>query len=262
MNPFIGRIRIPAHLSAIAVSGLCLLGLSTRAQADLTVITHMSMSGAVMKNLPAAAQANINDVMSESTTFVSGKKYRVTTALLSIIVDHDKNQVILLNDTHKTYTIVPLDPNAANRFATGGGAAVAIPNAAGADYDVEDTGRSTTLLGHKVRHYVVTVHMDLPNQGEMSVREDILAAQDFPEQEMETFNSLTPAMPGTTQIKGVPLKTVSTTTGGILGGMTTTQEVISISTKPIPAYFFTIPEGYTQVQSPQSPPGTPPSPSQ
>src|SRR5579862_4322763 len=174
-----GMIPLFTRGGATAVCGLCLLYVfaPAKARADLTIITRMSMSSPVMNNLPAAARADINDMMSESQTYVSGKKYRVTTPILSILVDRDKNQLILIDDSRRIYTISPFDPASASRYApNGGGMGANIPNAASVDYDVQDTGRSTTLLGHKVRHYVVTVHMNLRVQGEITSREDILAA--------------------------------------------------------------------------------------
>jgi|SRR5579883_1917118 len=249
MKMFVAIRKLGIVLAAAAGAGL--LFLANPARADLTLVTHMTMKSPMMRNMPPSAQAQMNSLM-QFTIYSSGKKVRVASPMFSMIIDPDNKKMDMINDTAKTYTEMPFDPTKAFGMLPGG--AGGMNPMSGADYNVVDTGKTTMFLGHKVRHYVVTSHINTPNTGEMTIHSDILAAQDLPAADMQAFTNISSYQSGKTHVVGVPFKTVTTVTGGPMGTMTMTQTVTSLSTKPIPAYFFMVPSGYTQSQQPSGMP--------
>ncbi|HEX5324121.1 MAG TPA: DUF4412 domain-containing protein [Capsulimonadaceae bacterium] len=250
------RFRKLAAIAVIAISTCAGLA-ATPARADLTFLIHMDIQSPMFQNMPADARAQMNSLM-QMTMFLNGQKMRVNTAVVSVLVDQQAKTLTMINDKAKSYSVSPYDPIVAQQMMQGPGGMF---SGAGSDYKVVDTGKTTTFLGHKVKHFVVTAHLSSPNTGDMTIHSDILAAQDLPPADMAAYNSMTAAAAsGKAHVEGIPLKTVTTVTGGTMGTMTVTQTVTSISTKPIPANLFAIPTGYTRTTQPMVQPGMPGAP--
>ena len=230
------------------LAGAIALGtLAGACHADITTVSHTHMDMPSMHaggaQLPAATQAQI-DKMSDSTTYMSGHKMRVDTVMMSFISDPDTGKMWSLNNTAHTYSVTAVDPAQIKQMvqtltkSPGAGAP-------GSNFKVTDTGRTTKILGHTARHYLVKMTMTIMGRT-TTMTQDILAAQDLPAADMGLYGGLSG---GAGQIHGLPLVTTTKFVGGFSDGMTMKQVVTSISMDPIPASTFTVPDGYTQTES-------------
>jgi hypothetical protein len=231
-------------LAIITVSGLS-------ARADVTMTTRMTMDSPMMDQARSRMGPNqvaaINNMM-RSMTYMSGKRYRVDSAIMSVIVDAGTKQMTMLNDTQHTYFVIPINPGALKGMMGGAGAAMA----AGHSVKVVDTGKTTRYLGHTCRHYILTMTINMPQTGTMTMHSDILAAQDLPGLDAGVYQALAmQAGVNGNQMTGVPLLTVTKMSGrGPAGNMTMTQQVMSLSTAPISASRFEVPSGYRKTTQP------------
>lgn len=236
-------------LALCLCSALCVWTATPQpASADVTIALHMSVNMPGMPNMPGGQNAMIDRFL-DSTMYIAPKEFRYNTAFMSVIADPADKKMTFINDTAKTYSIMPYDPAAARAMMPGG----APGGGALKEYKAVDTGRTTTFLGHKVRHYIVTEVVQAPNMGDMTIHADVLAAQDLPNSDMDAYQGLSNDIPGTTHMKGIPLKMVMKMAGGPVGTMTLVMQATSVSTAPIPASTFQIPEGYTQTTAPTAP---------
>ncbi|BDI28912.1 hypothetical protein CCAX7_009630 [Capsulimonas corticalis] len=214
-------------------------------RADITTVTHMSMDMPGMHNgpqMPAAAQAQL-DSMSNTTTYMSGHKVRTDSSFMSFIVNPDAGKMWFLNNTAHTYTVTPFDAAQSKQMMQSilKGRAVDM-NAA--NYKVTDTGRTTKILGHTARHYIVKMSMTLMGQA-TTMTQDILAAQDLSAADTGAFGGGS----GPGQVHGLPLVTTTTYHSGLTEGMISKQVVTSLTTTPIPASTFDLPDGYTLTEN-------------
>jgi hypothetical protein len=212
---------------------------------DITTVTHTTMDIPSMHTGNSQKDAQMQSIMdkfSYSTTYMSGHKMRVESAMFTIISDMDAGKMWMLNPTKQTYTVTTYTPE---QMKTMMKTMLKSPSAGGdgMTYKVNDTGRTTMILGHVARHYIVTMHMTVMGSP-MDMVDDILAAQDI------TLPYYTEMSGGLTEIKGMPLVTSIKATGGPTGSMNMKMTVTSISTDPIPASKFQVPDGYTQTQAP------------
>src|SRR5258708_6758161 len=93
------------------------------AQADMKLSMHMSMSGPQMpqmQNMPPQARAMM-DRMMQTTTYMSGKRARVDTAMMSIITDPPADKMIMINNFARTYSVTKLDAAKASKMMAGSG---------------------------------------------------------------------------------------------------------------------------------------------
>ncbi|MGO8671238.1 MAG: hypothetical protein ACLQVD_07745 [Capsulimonadaceae bacterium] len=224
--------------------------------ADATVIVHTTMNSPQLTQMEArmnpqqraAMDAKMSGMMT-STTYISGLKSRVNTgSFMSMIMDAGaQTMTILLPSTH-TYVTTPIDPDMVKReiaaAMASSGAPGGMPNM---QYKVVDTGRSTTFLGHKCRHYTATMTMPMPQVGSVVMHMNILAAQDLPV-DPRIFSALSmQAGLGTNSVNGVPIliETTMTSSSPMLDGMMVKQEATGINTNPVLDSVFAIPDGYT-----------------
>lgn len=235
-----------AAIAIGALTGAC--------HADITTVTHTHMDMPQMHagsmHMTPEQQAQI-DRMSASTTYMSGHKMRTDTALMTILSDADAGKTWMLNNTAHTYSLVTFDPAKmkamlfSNSKSSGGPAGAP-------DYKVTDTGRTTKILGHLARHYII--HMTMNIQGRSTtITSDILAAQDLPAADLGMYSGMAHMTGGLANMgggfRGLPLVTTTKMQGGVSDGFTMKQTVTSLSLDPIPASKFTIPEGYAQTET-------------
>ncbi len=253
------RKLLPVSIFALCVGALLA---AAPARADLKIASKMSMDSPMMKNMPAQAKAQMANMM-QMTTYVSGKKVCVSNPMYSLVIDQDAKTMVSISPMSKAYTEMPYNPAMAQSMMSG-----PMGGMSGAMQDLhieEDTTNPTTILGHKVRHYITTGHMTVQGMGDVSMHTDSYYAQDLPAADMAAYGALSAGTPGGTQTQGIPLKIVSSMTGGPMGSMTITMEATSISTDPVPASVFDIPKGYKKQDMPNTPgmggagPGAPPS---
>lgn len=235
-----------------AAAALLCLAAAQGARADVTLTMKTSVKSAMLDRAKANMtdqQAAAMDAMLKSTMYLSGKRSRTDTAMMSIIVDAGTKQMTMLSPTRHSYFTMPMNPGMMKQMmggaglpGTGGGAAPA--------YKVTDTGKTTQYLGHTCRHYILDMTMTMPNAGNMTMHSDVLAAQDLPGLDPDVYQTLAMQM-GVKgeQMKGVPLMTSTKITGGVTGEMSMTQTASDISTDPIPASEFDIPSDYTKASS-------------
>ncbi len=247
MDQIKGRIVVLSKWRALSVSALCLLfGVAApqAAMADLKITMHTAIDSPMMKNLPPAQAAMMSKFL-DTTECISRKKIRINMMVMSLIVDYGTKKMTMINNMARSYSDLPFNPSMVRQMMPGS------PSSNGAlkSYKVLDTGKTTTLLGHRVRHYIVSERIATQNMGDMTVQGDMYAAQDLPEPDTASYDSLSSHMPGRVHVHGVPIKVVMKISGGQTGSMTMSQIATSISTAPVPASTFTIPEGYTKSQS-------------
>ncbi|MEO7902294.1 MAG: DUF4412 domain-containing protein [Capsulimonas sp.] len=212
-------------------------------RADVTMVAHTHMDMPSMRGGAStpAMQAQI-DKMSNTTTYISGHKVRTDTAIMSMIVDQDAGKMWFLNNTAHTYTVTTFSPADAKKMAAQ--MLKGQPGKSkGMTYKVTDTGRTTKVLGHTARHYIVKTTMDIMGKP-TTMTQDILAAQDLSTADMGVMGGK-----GAGQVHGLPLVTTTTYHGGMTEGMTMKQTVTSLTTTPIPASTFALPAGYTKTES-------------
>jgi hypothetical protein len=236
---------------AAAITAVLCLASATASRADVTLTMKMTMHSAMLDQAKAKMtedQAAAMEKMLQSTLYLSGKRSRTDTAMMSIIVDAGTKQMTMMNPTQHRYYTMPMNP-AMLKQAMG---SVGVPTGAGAapTYKVTDTGKTTQYLGHTCRHYILAMTMTIPNAGTMTMHSDVLAAQDLPGLDPDVYQTLSMQM-GVKgeQMKGVPLMTETKMTGGMIGEMSMTQKASDISTDPIPASEFEVPSDYTQASS-------------
>lgn len=233
---------------------LLLVAACAPAMADLTITMHSSFASPMLDNSPQ--MQNLLAQYENSTEYISGSHVRIDTGGVTALIDSSTHKVYAINNTSKTYSTMDLSPGLVNQMLSGG----PVPSlgiSAGATFELTDTGKTTQLLGHTVRHYTMKSSIPLGQMGTLTVSSDILAAQDFPAEDMAAFNALNSMNPGETHMQGVPLATTTTITGGPVGSMTIKQAATSISQKPIDPSIFQVPSGYTQTQIPPAATGTP-----
>jgi hypothetical protein len=179
------------------------------------------------------------DKMMQSKMFMSGKRYRVDTAMFSTIVDAGSKQMTMINPTQHTYIVAPIDGSTLQKM-------MGMPMAAGASpkYNVTDTGKTTTYLGHNCRHYIVDMTMTIPNAGPMTMHGDILAAQDLPGLDDATSEALATQMGLPKTMKGISLLTHMTMNSSATGEMGVDVTANDIKTDPIADSEFEVPAGY------------------
>lgn len=224
------------------------------ARADIAMSMHMSIDMPALRQMPADKRAAMDKYLS-STIYIHGKKFRYDNALVSVIVDRQAMTTTTVNKLSKSYSVTPFDPSAARMMMPGGSLSSAGPLKG---YKMADEGNAGVYLGHKVRRYLLTEQLALPNAGSETIRATILSAQDLAPADMASYASLSSSMPGKAHMNGFPLKMSMTMTGGSMGTMTMAMQATSISTSPIPASVFEVPAGYTQMPLPDNPQTTAP----
>lgn len=216
-----------------------LAGAARIAHADITLNVHMDMDIPELKDPNAGAQFTqqmpFMNQLGSQTVYISGNKMRTDLPIMSMIVDLDGGTMAILNPANHTYVSIPFNP-----------AQVAQMRAKAPGYAVTDTGRTTTVLGHTARHYVVKLSIPIKNHT-MRMTQDILSAQDFPAADTSFYAQW---LTGGDKVLGIPLATTTKMYSGTAGTITVTTKVTSIATDPIPASEFAIPAGYTQAATP------------
>jgi len=234
------------------IAGIVLTGAVQSARADVTVTTHMTMHNPMMDKMMAGQskqQADAINSMMNTTTYISGKRYRVENPMMTMIMDGNSKQMIMVSPAQHTYSIMALTPQMLKGMTGGPGAGM--QGKVKPTYKITDTGQTTQILGHTCRHYIMDMKMTMGATGTMTMHSDIMAAQDIPGLDPTAMSAFTSqmGMQGP-QVKGVPLLTTTKMTSGMTGGMTMTQKATSVSTAPIPASKFEIPKGYKKTAQP------------
>jgi hypothetical protein len=221
------------------------LCVTSPARADVTVTMHTSMDSPMMDQAMASMSAEQKKMMSnmmDSKLYLSGKHYRMDSSMVSMIMDAGTKQMTMISPMNHTYCVIPVNKDAMKKLMSKSG--VNMPTD-GSNFKVVDTGKSTQVQGHKCRHYILTMSMKMPTVGTMTMRSDILAAQDMPGLDSSVFQALNMQLGVSgNQVKGVPLETVTKITGGMTGDATVKQEATQVSTDKIPASTFKVPAGY------------------
>ena len=234
--------------SAAMIAGIALIAAGEPVHADVTVTTRAVINSPMLdkaREHMTAEQISAMDAMMQSKTYMSGKRYRVESSIMTMIVDAGTKQMTMLNDKQRTYVVMPIGPNMMKGMLGGAGAAMA--GAGKPTYKVTDSGKTTKYLGHTCRHYVIDMKMTAPNMGTMIMHSDVLAAQDLPGLDPEVYSALGAQMGiAGNQMKGVPLVTNTKMSSALTGAMTVSQTATDISTDPIPASEFETPEGYIE----------------
>lgn len=238
-----------ARLRPIVAVAALTIAACAPAMADLTITLHSSFSS---PSSQASPMQGLLAQYADATEYIHGERMRMDTGGITAINDVATHKITILNNAAKTYSVVELSPETVRQMLSGG-AAPSLGVGAGTNYTIIDTGKTATVLGHKVRHYITKTSMPLGQMGTLTVRQDILAAQDFPAADMAAIDSMNAMTPGPVHIKGIPLVTTTTMSGGPIGEMTIKQEATAISTHPVAASMFQIPSGYAQTQSPAAP---------
>ncbi len=201
-----------------------LIGSSLPCYADITMtIRHLYHS----KRHPLSG-------IQTSTIYVSGSKYRVDHPLMSIICDPGARRLIYIerqkhiyfnDDINIYFDLMQEDAQSQKREG----------------YEVSDTNKTTMLLNHRCRHYVVTDRSGL-------TRGDLLVAMDVAMP--DTMNPYNVAVDGfnmkidvARRITLLPLAIISVTTDGNYFDQ---YEATSVSTAPIKSNVFDIPAGYKE----------------
>ena len=237
------RIRFnPMVLMAAAA-----ISMTLPARADVSLTMHTTMQNATLDRAMASigpAQKKLMSDMLNSKISMSGKRYRMDNAIVSMIMDASTKQMTMFSNSKRTYCTVAANPDSMKAVMDRSGVKMPMDSS---HYKVTDTGKTTLFHGHKCRHYIMTMTMTMPGAGTMTAHYDILAAQDMPGLDADVFQamSLQMGIKGD-QVKGVPLETIATVTGGSTGSMTVKQEAIAISTDPIPSSTFDVPAGYQE----------------
>ena len=243
-------------LMAVLVCSTLGAATTPAAQADVTLKMRTTVNSpmldkakANMSAAQAAAVATSVDSMTRSTLYLSGKRYRMDNAMMSMIMDAGTKQMTMLNPAKHTYYTTPMDQNAMKSMM--GGALGPMPGGNTPAYKLTDTGKTTKFLGYNCEHYIMDMTMNMKQTGSITMHADILSATDLPGLDATAYQEMQSQMgfPGV-MMKGVPLLTTSQMSGGIFGTMTTNSEATDISTAPIPASVFDIPSDYQQTTMP------------
>jgi len=233
---------------AALIAGVALMASVQSARADVTVTTKTTINSPMLdkaKESMTDEQISAMDAMMNTTTYFSGKRYRVESPVMSMIVDAGTKQMTMINTQQRKYAVMPIGPNMMKGMF--GGAGVAMAGGAKPTYKVTDTGKNTKYMGHNCRHYILDMKMTIPNMGTMTAHSDILAAQDLPGLDPDVYAALAAQMGVQgNQMKGVALVTNAKMTSALTGSMTMNQTTTDISTDPIPASKFDVPEGFTE----------------
>ncbi|MDR3709254.1 MAG: DUF4412 domain-containing protein [Capsulimonadaceae bacterium] len=241
---------LPFLIAAVGLFAIALVpsnaDLTIKARSVVTVPPNMAnkqLAGAI-----SAVMGNNTD----SVVYINSKKMRFDNAFFIMLADSATGSLLMLNPANKTYIVSSLTAVSIN--AAGGVGALGQSSGR----TVVDTGKTTTLMGHVARHYVVSLTIKFNDQA-TTVTQDILAAQDFAAADLDAWGKMFGKATGI-EIKGIPLVSTMKMAGGLLDGITTLDEVTSLSSDPIRPAVFAIPEGYTEAAMPAPP--TPPAATQ
>lgn len=239
-------MKLPRPILACLLVTLSLTARSAMpARADITLNVKMDMTIPQMSDPAAGSQFMrqmpfLNQLGSQNV-YISGNKMRIDFPGVTTLVDLDAGTISFLDTNKHTYFTSAYSPERAVE---------AMAAVRGAGFSAVDTGRTTTVLGHKARHFVITFNMGAQGY-KFKITQDILSAQDFAPADAVLYPIW---LSGSNKITGIPLATttnISIQNSSPLNVIVTTK-VKKISTDPIPAAAFDIPNGYTQ-QTPQNP---------
>ncbi|MCW3062329.1 MAG: resA 7 [Capsulimonas sp.] len=222
---------MPKLSSIAALAALTSLSSVTPARADITLTMHASVEGkmkAEYDKMDAKTRAQM-DKMLAYQIYISGGKMRTETFMITSLVDLKTGTSYALNTRDKSYYEAPFQLAKAGLLPSVGA------QTAGA-FQIKDTHETSTMLGHKVRHYVLTSH-----DAKTNVRMDEYLATDFPAHDMSACKKA--GQP----LLGVPLKLRMVMSGvGMPVKVDLTIVAKSISTAQIAKDRFVLPAGYTK----------------
>lgn len=209
----------PTKLTALAALFVALTPLGARADTTITMQTTMPMMAA-----PTTMKV-----------YVSGNKTRSDMGMMgmSVIVDKTAGKMIMLMGPTHQYTVSKLSPDMLKAMS-GQSQSAAMPN-----MKVVATGKTSTVMGHKTREYIVTSTTPMGK-----VVQDMQVAPDIAPVDPSSPGMANFGAPG--KIHGMPLLVKSTMSMSQGNTITTTLRVTNISKAPIPASTFAIPAGYKQ----------------
>ncbi len=232
------RCRLP-----IALAGLLAAITAVPAHADLKITMKMKVQSAQMTKMMQAhpeQRAMMDKMLNRPTTvYTSGSKSYVNSPMMGkTITDAATRKMMMLNDSMHTYMVIPIPASGSSTPPT-----------------ITSTGKSKVILGHVCKEFLVTGAMGGP--GSPTVRQDMWATKDL---HLDS-SAMAGISPFASQSKvfgqaGVPLlSTITIPTPGQAGPLTVTMQATDVSTAPIPASMFKVPNGYKLAAAPTFPAG-------
>lgn len=218
-------------LNIITLSMFMLLTGLASARADITLTMYASAGGDMEKqynSFDAKTRAQLDKMLSYKV-YVSKNRMRTDMYMVTSIVDTKAGKTYMCNNSTQSYSEAPFSVKLNNVLPSQG-------KTNSNEAHIEDTGEVSMLLGHKVRHFIITSH-----DARTKTRIDEYIARDFSSSDMAFFKNINQP------VLGIPLQINTSIIGpAIPKGISMTAIAKSISTTQIPSNMFDLPLGYTK----------------
>jgi len=227
------------NILSMAAAAFVVITSCGSAMADLTVVQKVFVDYSKMRiNGKPVTQDQLSAIKplvgvngSDAVASYSGKKAKLATTMYTAIYDMDANTATALMPTTKQYMKTPINSGMIAKMT------------AGMQTSTKDLGETKMILGHLTHLYKIFAKNQMMScEGYAWVAPDI--------NDTNAFQSVMQTQGGFSGVKGLALKTTVTVNITIMGSVvtsTTSTDVTSISTDPIPASTFDIPSDYKEM---------------